>query len=92
MEIIRKVFRIAEYPNPLKKEPARARGVVMGALSAGVVGLLAHFGVDPTVLAAAAAGAGPIVAAELIRLGVFSPATVAELLGAQKPDGDKWQW
>jgi hypothetical protein len=59
------------------RQPALGRGglTVLGVLV--IVGFARQLGVDPNLLLLAVSIGGPMVAAKLIQMGVFSPATVA---------------
>lgn len=74
-------------PEPDSKEPALAIGG-LGAVGGLVALLLMRYaGLDPEIAFGVGMVAGPIVTGALIRLKVYSPATVAKLLEARGESG-----
>lgn len=77
-------------PDPASTNPALATGgmTAVGALVALLV--MRYLGADPEVAFGIGMVAGPVITAALIRLRVYSPATVARLLAARDVQaGDK---
>lgn len=78
-------MRDTEKIDYTSRNPALARGGVTGAVAVAVVLLARQLGLDPDVVAVVAGALGPLVAGLLIRAGVFSPATVADMLRDDRP-------
>lgn len=74
-------------PEPDSKEPALAIGGLgsVGALLALL--LMRYAGLEPEIAFGIGMAVGPIITAALIRLKVYSPATVAKLLEARGESG-----
>jgi hypothetical protein len=76
-------------PNPTSSEPALYVGAITAVVSA-VIGLLVAFGLDLTekqtgAILALTLAAAPMVSAVITRAKVYSPKTVAGILGRIRP-------